>query len=66
MTDSQDYKGTADIAVLQANFVSALTQMREGKERIAELEAALDGLLEIADPAWNPIAFANARAALTP
>jgi hypothetical protein len=34
--------------------------------RIAELELALDGLLEIADPAWNPIAFSNARAALKP
>jgi hypothetical protein len=33
-------------------------------ERIAELEAALDGLLEIEDPAWNPVAFSNARKAL--
>jgi|TARA_R110000851_G_scaffold229841_1_gene382603 hypothetical protein len=41
MADSQDYKGTADIAVMQANFVSAHTQMLEGKERIAELEDLL-------------------------
>jgi hypothetical protein len=41
MTDSQDYKGTSDIAVLHANFVSAHAQMLEGKERIAELEVAL-------------------------
>ena len=33
-------------------------------ERIAALEAALDGLLEIADPAWNPVACSNARSAL--
>jgi hypothetical protein len=51
---------------ITAPFIFEYTRTDISQARIAELELALDGLLEIADPAWNPIAFSNARAALKP
>jgi hypothetical protein len=48
----------------EASSKTEYTRTDISQARIGQLEAALDGLLEIADPAWNPIAFSNARAAL--
>jgi hypothetical protein len=62
MTEPQDYNGTEDICVLPLpETILVSRELMFAHARIEELEAALDGLLEIADPAWNPIAFSNAR-----
>jgi hypothetical protein len=56
-SDTMDYLNM-DVEYTRTAYLVA------AKARIAELESALDGLLDISDPAWNPVAFSNARAAL--
>ena len=52
------------VEILDGQLTDCYADIAEQQGRIAALEAALDGLLEIADPAWDPIAFSNAREAL--